>query len=152
MRQKGRFRGSREARSTMKVTFEFHGGFKDGEVVTGDTDALDGPAKGYLYLTDQGRVGARFSEKRPLDQEVRKMIEERLAKGPGAAGPKPKRGRPVSPADIFFGRRVPNETLHAAENLLTYVYEVTRREETEDGLVVHVDCAPDPEIGHQETA
>jgi hypothetical protein len=136
----------------MKLKFVFHGGFKDGEVVTGDTEALDGPVKGYLYLTDQGRVGARFSEKRPLDQEVRKRIEERLTKGPGTAEAKPKRRRPASPLDVFFGHRVSKDDLHAAENLLTYVYEVTRREETEDGLIVHVDCAPDPEIGRQKTA
>lgn len=42
----------------MKFRFEFHGGFKDGEVVKGDTEAaeMDGGTKAYRFLTDHGRV------------------------------------------------------------------------------------------------
>jgi hypothetical protein len=55
------------------------------------------------------------------------------------------------PFDLFqrFGSK---EDLRAAEDrLLTYEYEVTRREETGDEVVVHIKCIHAPETGHLET-
>ncbi len=40
------------------VRIEFHGGFKDGDVVAGDPSG--GAARIFLFLADWGRIGQRF--------------------------------------------------------------------------------------------
>ncbi len=130
----------------MKFRFEFHGGFKDGEVVTGDTEAraLDGSAKVYLFLTHRGRVGARFSEWRPLTPGLLAKIFEQLAGPSSSAGG--KLDRPISASFLFisFQHFSSKFDLRAADDYLTYVYEVTQREETKDEVVVHIKCIHEP--------
>ena len=48
----------------MIVRFEFHGGFNDGNTIVEDdsTPIHDAAARRYLFLTDNGRVGAWFRE------------------------------------------------------------------------------------------
>jgi len=132
----------------MKFTFRFHGGFKDGEAITCDEQAAeqDAAARVYLYLTDHGRVGARFSERRPFDEEIRKKVFESLTK------PRVPRSReldrlagPSTPGDIFFSHAIPKDQLRAADDQLTYEYEVTRRETWENETIVYVDCVRDPQ-------
>ncbi len=54
----------------MKTVVTFRGGFKDGQTVGG------ADARRYLFLTDNGRVGARFRE---LPDEAEKRIDELMA-------------------------------------------------------------------------
>ena len=67
----------------MMFTIEFRGGFRDGERIMGDDDPRKGdtPICGYLFLTEGGRVGARFRDPFPIeavaqDEEYVRATEE----------------------------------------------------------------------------
>ena len=64
------------------IRFEFHGGFKDGQVVFGKPSRRDEATAmllRYLYLTDGGRVGVRFDEM-PQNEADRAGLRELYAK------------------------------------------------------------------------
>ena len=67
----------------MIVRFEFHGGFNDGKTIVEDdsTPIRDAAARRYLFLTDNGRVGAWFREVVPLAPDcqgprIQQLIKE----------------------------------------------------------------------------
>jgi hypothetical protein len=72
------------------IRFEFHGGCKDGQVVSGNASARDDETPGfqrYLYLTDGGSIGVRFDEtpQNVADQMgLRALLEFLYAKDPKA--------------------------------------------------------------------
>ncbi|HEX4145119.1 MAG TPA: hypothetical protein VHY91_16550 [Pirellulales bacterium] len=103
----------------MAFRFNFHGGFLDGQsMVSGwDRDGQTLPGERYVFLSDGGRLGARFRETPPeRTAEIRRML---------AAGP-PDREH----AQEFHERR---------KQLGSQVYEVTRRDERPSETVVRVD-------------
>jgi hypothetical protein len=66
----------------MIVRFEFHGGFNDGNTVVEDdsTPIHDAAARRYLFLTDNGRVGAWFREVVPLPPDCQGVRIQQLMK------------------------------------------------------------------------
>jgi hypothetical protein len=73
----------------MIVRFEFQGGCKDGETVVGSDDMQSGdnPARPYLFLTDRGRIGARFEEI-PRKAEFQEILDALRTRFPGPLNPK----------------------------------------------------------------
>ena len=60
----------------MKITFNFNGGFLDGETIVGDTnEKTPSPARRYVFLSQGGRVGIRFRDMPPERcEELRRLF------------------------------------------------------------------------------
>jgi hypothetical protein len=122
----------------VKYRFEFHGGFRDGEVVAGDAI--------YLSLTDGGRIGARFFDNRPPTIQENEAWNKVLA---GIPRPEAVAFNPKSPWDLFQHRSFLQQYREEIERLFEhrYEYEVTRREERDDVTIVRLDCISSPDSG-----
>jgi hypothetical protein len=150
----------------MMVRFEFHGGFMDGQTVVGEDDmhVPENPARHYLFLTDGGRIGARFREMPPdqADEErllilgeeafrAWKALQECMEKE-GSFG---QSAESLKLCDEFWKAWEESwgETLGGAKSFTEeeaidfarqlqeikwHVYEVTHRHERPEGLLVHV--------------
>ncbi|HEX3657754.1 MAG TPA: hypothetical protein VHV55_18335 [Pirellulales bacterium] len=109
--------------------FNFHGGFLDGlSLVSGrNHEGLPLPGQRYVFLTDRGRVGARFREASPeRDAEMKRLIDE-------------------SPQPIDLEQL--KEFAARLERLGSQIYEVTRRDERPDEIVVHVNFVGEESAG-----
>ncbi len=114
----------------MKIRFVFHGGFRDGEVVAGVADVptqVDPVIARLVFLTDNGRLGARFQERGPLRDEFRRSGEFREVL---------TKMRHLDP--LWGSRRDREELARRWEKAAQYSYEVARREEAEGSVVVHL--------------
>ncbi|MGA2254910.1 MAG: hypothetical protein ABSG53_09625 [Thermoguttaceae bacterium] len=139
----------------MKYKFEFRGGFKDGEVIVGDSGIheSDGRIQAYRHLTNDGRIGTRFMEIRPPTAEEDKVLDEMLKIS------EPISLTPRGPWDFFEHRPLTGQHREECERLAgrlgkvavnhRVVYEVTLREETEDGIVIRLESIGSPETDDQ---
>ncbi len=138
------------------IRFEFHGGFKDGQVVFGKPSRRDEATPlllRYLYLTDGGRVGVRFDEM-PQNEADRAGLRELYAKDAHAE----ERSQKLLLLDFLYAKDLDiDEQLrklldslcakepHAVEHFqelgrfFRQTYEVTKRDEGPDEIVVRVD-------------
>lgn len=117
------------AADSRKLRFEFHGGFKDGEVVTGHAASSDLNARQLfrcLYLTDGGRVGTRFDEVPPRSPLTESTIKELEAMKKALEANDTKAFR-----ELLNKRRSGDAGQHT--------YEVTQREDRPDEIVVRLD-------------
>jgi len=99
--------------------FNFHGGFLDGQsLVSGwDHDGVTLPGQHYVFLTDGGRLGARFRERPPeRTAEIKRMLD-------------------IGPAD----REHAHEFHERLRQLGSQIYEVTRRDERPSETIVRLD-------------
>jgi hypothetical protein len=110
----------------MIIRFEFHGGCKDGDSVLGtdDIDDLSNPARAYLHLTMGGRAGVRFSEY-PSQADLQRATKEFVHQ------------RDWLPAKF---RALPECELKAIVGRLPWTYEVTKREEGPDRVLIRLDA------------
>jgi hypothetical protein len=138
-----------EVRNVMRFRVEFHGGFRDGDVI------VDSP--GYVVLTENGRVGAKFREVPDWrDEEVRlfggdeavevvRVMLPILLKEPGCQLHQiawrvgweklldaMRKRRQVSEQEVL------KLAEHVQQMATCHLYEVTLREETPDQTAVHV--------------
>jgi hypothetical protein len=105
--------------------FEFHGGFKGGQTVADDVSV-----RVYLFLTDGGRVGTRFRDNPPPNPEAESALDEFLAA---------RSKHPLTAEDERHALERFQKRLLAIEGELGYEYEVARRVETEDEVIVHLE-------------
>jgi hypothetical protein len=112
------------------VQFEFHGGCKDGEIVVGNdnSQSLNNPARRYLFLTDKGRVGARFREI-PTKVELQEVMEEIKAR----LGPSAKPGW-EDQVKVLAGMLIAEK-----RGEIQHTYQVTERDERPDGMRIRLD-------------
>jgi hypothetical protein len=149
----------------MKITFQFHGGFLDGQTLTGDTDLrICTPARRYVFLSDAGRVGKRFREFPPDRSElIRELLDQQsetidemdavVCQVMGSMDPQNppscdqlKKMMDVALREIGADLAVyhrksqqQNELTNCQlEAIKSEVYEVVSREETKDRILVKV--------------
>lgn len=107
------------------LQFEFHGGYLDGLSLPAGRDAsgLALPGDHYLFLTDRGRVGARFRETPPERRaEIGRLLKEWMNNIPEGTD-----------------AREHAQQLHKQlAQLGSQVYEVAGREERPEATIVHV--------------
>ena len=134
------------------VRVEFHGGCKDGEVVVGNdnTESLSNPARSYLFLTDNGRLGARFREIPPKVELQEAMAEIKRRGGPviycrihGLLTPTAmaeikRRGGPFSEAILEI---LAEDLVRRNHGEIQHTYQVTGREEQPDEIRIRLDFA-----------
>lgn len=110
----------------MIVRFEFNGGCKDGEAVVGtdDMQSGDNSARAYLFLTDRGRVGARFGEI-PRNVKFQEILDALRAKFPGPLNPKVE--------DLL--KRMATDLTNTPD-ALRHIYQVDQREANPDSILI----------------
>ncbi len=157
------------------IRFEFHGGFTDGQVVSGNASRRDEATPmllRYLYFTDGGRIGARFDELAQSDREaeekrLRSLLDSLFTNDPNAVQLREALSQRLSSDDAHAVRRllellrdpVYAKDPHVKQRLLTYIieclgwpmghflrdtYEVTKREERPDEIVIRLDLVEPP--------
>lgn len=116
----------------MTIRFEFFGGCKGGTSIAGEDDlrlgASKNPAHRYLFLTDGGRVGARFRES--LSPEAQAARDEAAFDAHDEAT---KTGRTLTEQQ----RRELDRVIRGVR--VFHLYEVTHREAGPDGIMIRVD-------------
>jgi hypothetical protein len=117
------------------IRFEFHGGCKNGDVITG---RLTEPPENapllwrYLYFTEGGRVGARFDEVVPYIPSVEEnLMQDKFNAISDAA----KSGDPKAIVEAAFAPTPPRRF---------GAYEVTQRDESEDQIRIRLDFVEEP--------